>query len=196
VLSTRRTFSRRRLSKKQPTLANDFPPALKAGRLSPIGDNVSKAWAPNTGSRAVLDGMMDKLVWTEQYRIGIKKIDDQHRELFSIVNQLIDSDAGTAPTKIVQEVVFRVSGYAGYHFRTEEEIMRQYGYPGYAAQANEHAAFRIKAAQFCGDAIAGKSGLLTEMRDYLTEWLSRHILESDLQFKRFLIDNGFSPDAS
>jgi hemerythrin len=133
---------------------------------------------------------MNKIVWTEQYRIGVKKIDEQHREFFSIVNELIVADGSTAPAELLHNVVFRVSGYAAYHFRTEEQIMKEYGYPAYASQVHEHTAFRIKTARFCGDAIAGKSHLMAEMLEYLTDWLTRHILESDLQFKYFLRDKG------
>jgi hemerythrin len=133
---------------------------------------------------------MNKIVWTEQYGIGVKKIDEQHREFFSIVNELIDTEGSTVSSELLQDVLFRVSGYAAYHFRTEEQIMNEYEYPGCASQISEHEEFRIKTARFCADAIAGKSGLLAEMLEYLTDWLTRHILESDLQFKYFLRDKG------
>jgi hemerythrin len=137
---------------------------------------------------------MNKIVWTEQYSIGVKKIDEQHREFFSIVNELIQAEGSTAPSEFLQEVLFRVSGYAAYHFRTEEQIMNEYRYPGYASQVSEHAEFGIKTARFCADAIAGKNGLLAEMLEYLTDWLTTHILNSDAKFRDFLVNQGFSPE--
>jgi hypothetical protein len=47
--------------------------------------------------------------------------------------------------------------------------------------------FRQKSAAFPRDAIAGESGLLDEMLEYLNAWLTSHIAESDVQFKHFLI---------
>jgi hemerythrin-like metal-binding protein len=140
-----------------------------------------------------VDCVMNKIVWTEEFSLGVEKLDQQHRELFSIVNELIENQDATATSELLEDVLFRVCGYAAYHFRTEERVMKEYGYPGYASQVSEHAAFRVKAAGFCADAIAGKneSGLLGEMLEYLHNWLFNHILESDLVFKNFLIQNGF-----
>jgi hemerythrin len=167
---------------------------LKASRISPIIDLLGKHRCGTEPAAPCSDRVMNKIVWTEQYRIGVKKIDEQHREFFSIVNELIVAEGSTAPSERLHDVVFRVSGYAAYHFRTEEQIMTEYGYPGHSSQVNEHTAFRIKTARFCADAIAGKSGLLAEMLEYLTAWLTTHILNSDAKFRDFLIDQGFSPE--
>jgi hemerythrin len=58
----------------------------------------------------------------------------------------------------------------------------------------EHAAFRTRTAQFFVDSVSRKSGLSVEMLDYLQNWLVNHILESDLGFRDFLIQNGFLPN--
>jgi hemerythrin-like metal-binding protein len=136
----------------------------------------------------------NELVWTEAYSVGVKKIDQQHQELFRIVNELLRNQDCPPESAVIGDILQQLSNYADYHFKTEELIMREYGYPEHATQVSEHTAFRLRTARFCKDAMTGKTGLPAEMLRYLQDWLKRHILNSDVKFKDFLLDNGFPTD--
>jgi len=127
------------------------------------------------------------LVWSEKFTVGVKRLDFQHQQLFNIINDLIayqDASPGSEP---IAEVLERITQYADYHFKTEERIMKEYDFPDYESQVREHNEFRAKTAGFCADAIAGKPGLLREMLEYVQNWLTTHILESDVKLKYFLM---------
>lgn len=134
------------------------------------------------------------IVWTERFSIGLKTIDHQHQRLFAMINDLIRNQHAAADSDAIADVVRRMTEYTDYHFKTEERIMMEYGYPDCPVQVREHAAFKTKAAQFCMDCVTGKRGLSAEILDYLQNWLINHILRSDLRFKDFLIRNGFLPN--
>jgi hemerythrin-like metal-binding protein len=133
------------------------------------------------------------LVWSERFSMGLKKIDHQHQQLFKIINDLIANQNAAGGSEIIAEILDRMTKYTEYHFKTEERVMMEYGYPEYALQVREHAEFKTKTARFCMDRTAANTGLSGEMLDYLQNWLTNHILESDLRFKGFLIKNGFLP---
>jgi hemerythrin-like metal-binding protein len=131
------------------------------------------------------------IVWTEQYSVGVKKLDEQHEQLFTIVNELIANQYAADASNLIPEILEKVTTYASYHFKTEERIMSEYGYPEHASQVRDHTAFSVKIARFCMDAIGRNNNVIGDLRDYLTDWLTRHILQSDVKFKDFLIANGF-----
>ena len=132
-------------------------------------------------------------IWSEQFSVGVKKLDEQHQELFRIVNDLNENQDVIADATVVPDLLQRMAKYAGYHFKTEERIMLEYGYPEYASQVREHTEFKTQTARFCIDNIDGKTGVSGEMLDYLQNWLIKHILESDVKFKHFLVAQGFLP---
>jgi hemerythrin-like metal-binding protein len=134
------------------------------------------------------------ITWTEEFSVGVRKLDGQHQQLFNMVNELLENRDCDATSEPIADVLERMTSYADYHFRTEERIMMEYGYPDYPIQLREHTEFKTKTAGFCLAAMAGKTGLSVEMGDYLQDWITGHILKSDLQFKKFLIDNGFLPN--
>jgi hemerythrin len=133
------------------------------------------------------------LVWNEQFSVGVRKLDHQHQQLFKIVNILIDNQHATADSAPIADVLESMSKYADYHFKTEERIMMEYGYPEYDSQVREHTEFKTRTAIFCMDAITKKTDLWAEVLEYLQNWLTNHILGSDRRFKDFLTVNGFLP---
>jgi hemerythrin-like metal-binding protein len=133
------------------------------------------------------------LLWSERFSVGLKKIDHQHQQLFKIINDLISNQDAAPGSDFVAEILDRMTKYTDYHFRTEERVMMEYGYPEYALQVREHTEFKTKTARFYTDCGAANTGLSGEMLDYLQKWLTNHILESDLRFKDFLTKNGFLP---
>jgi hemerythrin-like metal-binding protein len=138
-----------------------------------------------------LDQETVMIAWTEQYSVGVRKLDQQHQDLFNILNELTAFEDIAEASELVPDILERVTKYANDHFKTEERIMHEYGYPEHASQVSEHTEFKVKIARFCMDAIAGKPGLLGELREYLTDWLTRHDSHADAKFKDFLMANGF-----
>jgi hemerythrin-like metal-binding protein len=140
--------------------------------------------------------MAAHMVWTQEYSVGVRKLDEQHQELFRIVNELMESEQSRPNSQRIAHILDLLGKYAEYHFNTEERTMKEYGYPEYVSQVSEHTAFKLRIAGFRRDATTGERGLTRKMIVYLQEWLARHILGSDAKFKDFLLDNGFLSSAN
>jgi hemerythrin-like metal-binding protein len=146
------------------------------------------------GSRAGSVQTLQKIVWSEAYSVGVVELDDQHRRLISMINQLADFQrsslaAGNANARDVSsaalhEILSDVFDYTRYHFKAEEDYLSRIGYPDTARHASQHAAFVEKISAF---SIASSNGVLesVKMHRYLLEWLMDHILESDLHYGKF-----------
>jgi hemerythrin-like metal-binding protein len=135
---------------------------------------------------------MTKIQWDERLSVGVKRLDEQHQELIRTINWLIDNSEAGDQSETVAEALDRMTRYADYHFKTEEQLMRQHGYPDYTSQEWEHTEFKTKTASFCMDAIAEKKALPRELLTYLRNWLADHILESDMKYKAYFKEKGIT----
>lgn len=124
---------------------------------------------------------MTRLEWKDSYSVGDAHIDAQHQGLIALINMLDDA-------QMVGPVIDRLQTYVDEHFRDEEKLMEQAGYPDLAAHREHHAAFEewlesVRQAQLSGEV----AWLLREsMQDYLKNWLVNHILVSDQDYAPYL----------
>ena len=66
-------------------------------------------------------------LWKEEYKVGIDKIDEQHRQLFDKIEQLLEiaksGDKRSNQQKCMEIIDFLVD-YTVFHFNTEEALQR------------------------------------------------------------------------
>ena len=67
--------------------------------------------------------------WTEDLAVGSKEIDDQHRELFRMINQMLEACNQGKGKAVLDEILGFLENYVVTHFGTEERLMQQYNYP-------------------------------------------------------------------
>lgn len=79
--------------------------------------------------------------WEHEYSIGIKELDDQHRELqiyFSAIEQAVQLER---PRSEIHQNLSSLLTFIQFHFAFEEAIMRLFGYPDCSAHTTEHEDF-------------------------------------------------------
>ena len=59
--------------------------------------------------------------WTQDYAVGVTQFDDQHKELFRLINKL-EATLGSGRDSL-KEVLDGLIAYAAMHFKTEEDLM-------------------------------------------------------------------------
>lgn len=69
---------------------------------------------------------------------GSQQIDMQHRQLFEAVNRLMDACSMGKGRDQIQSTITFLSDYVVKHFRDEERLQTQSGYPGYAGHKQFH----------------------------------------------------------
>jgi hemerythrin len=77
---------------------------------------------------------MELMDWSDQYSVGVKKMDDQHRTLVGMLNKLYDAMMNHCAIEITEPLVKQLMQYAQTHFVDEEALMATTGFP----QLNEH----------------------------------------------------------
>ena len=84
-------------------------------------------------------------LWKEEYKVGIDKIDEQHRQLFDKIEQLLEiaksGDKRSNQQKCMEIIDFLVD-YTVFHFNTEEALQRERKYVSYAQHVKIHTEFK------------------------------------------------------
>ena len=131
--------------------------------------------------------------FTEDCMTGIAMVDEEHRQLFDTMNQaviLANTDGNLSAE--VKSLLFVLKQYAETHFKHEEEYMKEMNDPELPRQQREHQAFKEKLEEFPLEKLDGSDGkqMLKELLDYLSRWLYRHILGSDIMIGKLCGANG------
>ena len=126
------------------------------------------------------------VVWEARYTLGISVIDDQHKELLNLTNELFSAcRQGNEVEAIFKEVIHKSVEYVKFHFSTEEKILEQINYPEISAHKKEHEGFIIKVIADVKSFESGKSFVPNAFARYLREWILAHIAVSDKKYAEY-----------
>jgi len=81
------------------------------------------------------------ITWLNVYNTHIKKIDQQHRKLVEMINNLETARGKTYESKLVRELFFNLVDYTKYHFSEEESLMKELHYPKLTEHTGQHKEF-------------------------------------------------------
>ena len=134
---------------------------------------------------------MEPVQWTEKLSVGVRELDQQHQQMIKLLNRLISAQ-GTIGThsETISDVLMEMTRYAQTHFKTEERLMKAYGYPGLEKQKIKHRVFRKKTVDFSTATTFGVDFIPEALLEYLGDWLTHHILEDDMAYRLFFKDKG------
>lgn len=135
---------------------------------------------------------MPMLSWNEGLSCNIKIVDDQHMKLVDMVNHLHDSMKEEADDKVLFEIIDEMNQYTKEHFKTEEELMDQYGDPNAELHKSEHSSFIEKVKEVQENLKSGKVVLSMDILNFLSDWLVTHINDTDKKMGEYLATKGVS----
>jgi hemerythrin-like metal-binding protein len=142
---------------------------------------------------------MSPLPWLPEYELGHPIVDDQHRKWFQLTNVFLKKAyAGEADFASVEKTLESVVAYSCYHFQAEEAFMRSFGYPQSKLDPHiaAHDAFVKRMGELAQLCRQGSPETIQQMIDFLTGWLRKHIVETDVKYIRYYEEIGpeaFSP---
>jgi len=131
-----------------------------------------------------------KIEWTPELSVNHSIIDEQHQELFNKFNKLLNY-IGNEQEEGELEILNFLETYVVTHFETEETVMKQVDYPGYAAHKAQHTTFIETFKKFKQGYEQNKEKhlyLALHIQLKLLNWLVHHVGQSDKKLGRFLSD--------
>lgn len=129
---------------------------------------------------------MPFLEWTQKFSVGVDIVDEQHQELFGILNRLYDSVVEGKEQSELADILEELVSYTVYHFKTEEDLHAKHDYPGRAMHRAEHDKLTGQAVDFQTQLRGGCATISFELLDFLHAWLTGHTTSLDKEFGDFL----------
>ncbi len=123
--------------------------------------------------------------WDEKYCIGIEEIDEQHRYLVQLVNELYDAMYAGQGREILEKVLASLIRYTQIHFQTEEHFMKTHVYPAYAEHKQIHEKMAARVLDLQNAFHKGEIANPVQISNFLKAWLVKHILKTDRKFADF-----------
>lgn len=120
----------------------------------------------------------------EEYKIGIKELDEQHERLFQIAEKaytLLTNEFIADKYDGIVEILNELTEYAKSHFTYEEEYMQEIGHKMMFSQKIDHHNFIAMLEDINLDKIDdNQEDAIMNILTYLGDWLVKHILEKDI----------------
>jgi hemerythrin-like metal-binding protein len=128
--------------------------------------------------------------WSEAFRVNVAMLDDQHRALFAHVNTLSEAIGHTGIVEGHEKEKRELLEYARLHFADEEALMREHGYARFEMQKRAHEALLGQLERLVSAAERRVRPRSETAVDYLKDWLIKHTLLEDLQYRVFFTQRG------
>ena len=130
--------------------------------------------------------------WNEDLATGVAEIDDQHKAIFALADELVSAkkrDEG--PDMVVNAVTF-LAYYVMRHFEAEERLQQETVYPWRKAHREKHQRFLAEVAdlKLRMDTDGPTPELTGEVRALVINWLMEHIEKEDKAFVDYIGETG------
>ncbi len=122
------------------------------------------------------------LEWSPQFSVGVDQMDDQHKVLISMINNLNDALASGKAKETVGVVLNDLLVYTETHFAQEEAFMKKGGYAELEGHIKIHRAFTGKIKELQIQYAQGTAMVSRDVMVFLKDWLINHIAKMDKRY--------------
>lgn len=127
-------------------------------------------------------------LWNDSFLVGVKEIDDQHKELVKRVEAFHDACNQKKANSEIKEIIDYLKKYVVFHFQAEERIQQNANYPDMPAHKEKHRQFLQSVDDF-NKKLEQEGFSLTLFMKFnreLTDWLINHIKKEDKKLGSFI----------
>lgn len=126
--------------------------------------------------------------WTDDLAVGFQEIDNQHQELFRMINHMLEACNQGKGKEVLSDLIKFLENYAVTHFSTEENLMKSNNYPDYNAHKNHHEQFIKNFGELKNQLAATGPGthIVIMTNRIVVNWLNSHIRNVDKLLGAFL----------
>ena len=133
-------------------------------------------------------GKLLQIVWHQDYEMGCRVIDMQHRQLFDHGNRLIEAMTQGVAKDVVESKIAEFVALAEDHFRSEEAVLASSQFPDLAAHRAQHRQLIERAATLIERYRRGQLETLELLNFIVYELTAQHLLGEDRKFRQYAAD--------
>lgn len=129
-------------------------------------------------------------IWDERYSVGIQEIDEQHKQIFAILDKLYNLLKVGQTDYVAAQIIPELEEYTIFHFEKEEQLLGRYHYSEVEEHIQEHENFKLRLREIKDEIRSGRVTLGFELMIFLKKWIDHHILVVDKHYSLCLKENG------
>jgi len=126
------------------------------------------------------------LKWNDSYSVGVVVLDDDHKRLINLINQLQTAALYHTSDQYEKECFDALIDYTKTHFQREEQLLEENGYPGLEAHKKQHQAMIDQVGNMVAEYQQNADVTIEKTISYLKKWLIKHINGTDKEYSGFL----------
>ncbi len=142
--------------------------------------------ASSSSVSAGVAGSGDLFKWDDSFATGVDAMDEQHKKLFRMVNDLYRAMKEKRAKEALNGIVDELIDYTAKHFREEEQVMAKAGYPDIARHKVIHKELVGKVLDVQKKLKSGKAVVGIDLLNFLKDWLVNHIKGTDKKYGSFI----------
>jgi hemerythrin len=124
---------------------------------------------------------------TKDLIVGVKLIDDEHKELIDRINAVLDMGTKSFSDAETKKTVDMLGDYIHKHFSDEEELQRKCGYPKHEWHKGQH---KIYIGEFDKlkhefEKNGASPAFSLALNNSIVGWILRHIKTVDVELGKF-----------
>lgn len=118
-------------------------------------------------------------VWDDIYKTGITEIDQDHKGLVNLINDLYEAMQDGSGGALLLPIFSALKHYTKTHFTKEELYMVECGAPDQKKHLQEHNLMLAKLADLESRHRKGEAAISLQTLTFLRDWLKNHICVVD-----------------
>jgi hemerythrin-like metal-binding protein len=126
------------------------------------------------------------VAWEPGLSVGIQSIDEDHKKLLTLINHLQTAIYYPTGEDFERQALKELVDYTKYHFKREEDLMEQHGYPGFEGHRELHRKMITEVEGYLKSYETDPEGTVERLASFLKNWLIKHIQGTDQQYSPFL----------
>jgi hemerythrin len=142
------------------------------------------------GSKLEEGSVMGLINWSAKYSVGVKNLDEQHKVLIDMLNELHAAMLKGQAQNLAGTLLPKVQRHARDHFSTEERLMESTKFPGLAEHRAEHSALLARADEYAARHKRGDISVYLELLTFMRDWLTNHMQKVDQKYTIWFNEHG------
>lgn len=125
---------------------------------------------------------MSLFTWKPEYSVNEAVLDSHHQKLFQIINAVYENVMNSSELDCIVPKINELSAYTNSHFSSEEQYMRERGFPGIKDHIAQHREFTYSIETMRARYHDNDLEVTRELIVVLGEWLLRHVIKEDKKY--------------
>lgn len=122
---------------------------------------------------------MTLIAWNASHETGYAPMDTEHMRLAGLLNELHDDLLHGSSLTLIETEFQRIARHTASHFRHEERLMEESGFPDSPNHLLAHQQLEAQIADLSRQIDEGEPVFTLELAEFLRNWLLNHIMTMD-----------------